>query len=584
MRLDRILQPGLGCIGQQVPHPEQAGTHQDLRPGAGPGIDHRGQGDLAFLVALVFDVIRPPGLGYPVPIIQHLHVIQNREIARVDDVEKAQGPTFEQDLQHLVLPPAPGVLHGIGFVPFRPHVRSRNDFTPGIDFIRPDGVAQPVSHDVEVKSSIGVSLLDDQGAHPADTVGAQLLVGHQGPGYRGLGDGEIDLPVKPVDPSSQTVPVVFQFQLGRLEEIRIPDSPQDHAGKRLNLSGQVDQIHLRRFVQGCIDPPTHIVGSSHRKGFLACKGGRLAGKGQGSGHVILPGALGRGHSFEVAGGVREDLLHGQAQTPGVGRQHVLDIIVRLPRGIVEGSHAEGRGPAVVARQIQGEHQIKIDALPCGYALAKIFAAPAVAVEEIVDPGQTFEMSRSSQKQHRVVGMVALENLRELQQGDDTGGALRPGGESGHHGNGVVVCLYNDDLVFPVLRSLAALGRQRRFPPRQPPVDIAGFHRLPVHPGVQVHLDRPPAGAGQQILGILPLDPEARNIDGNLQEFVRGLLPADESIVEKDDCPGAQGNRIQEILAAVEVEQDDAAFHRLPIQFLQFSLAAVDQGAAHPAPR
>ena len=180
--------------------------------------------------------------------------------------------------------------------------------------------------------------------------------------------------------------------------------------------------------------------------------------------------------------------------------------------------------------------------------------------------------------------MALEHLRELQQGDDTRGALRPGGESGNHGDGVVICLYNDDLVFPVLRSLATLFRQRGSLSRQPPVDIAGFHRLPVHPGLQVHLDRPPAGTGQQIPCILPLDPETGNIDGYLQEFVCGLLPADEPIIEKDDGPGAQGNRIQVILAAVEVEQDNAPFHRFSIQFLQISPSSVDQGAAHPALR
>ena len=48
------------------------------------------------------------------------------------------------------------------------HIRCRDNLTVGIEFVRADGIIQPVAHDVKAEAARVVSLLRDQGADSAD--------------------------------------------------------------------------------------------------------------------------------------------------------------------------------------------------------------------------------------------------------------------------------------------------------------------------------------------------------------------------------------------------------------------------------
>ena len=58
------------------------------------------------------------------------------------------------------------------------HVRCRDDFAVGIEFVCTNRVAQPIPHNVKAEAARVVGLLRDQGTHPTDRVRAELLIGH----------------------------------------------------------------------------------------------------------------------------------------------------------------------------------------------------------------------------------------------------------------------------------------------------------------------------------------------------------------------------------------------------------------------
>ena len=444
------------------------------------GVDHGCQGDLALLGALVLHVVGAPRLRYPVPVVEHGHVVEHRQVLRIDDLEQAQRPALEHHLQHLVFPPAPGMLHRIGLVALLAQVGRGDDLAPRVDLVRLDLVAELVAHDVKEKASFCVGLVHDQGAHPADAVVAQLLVGHQGLRHRCLGHGEVDVPVEPVGRALQAVAVVLEFQLGRLEQVWVARGPHHHAGQRLDLPRQLVHVHEFGQVQRRVYPLPRVVGRGHGQRLLAHEGRRLASETQGNRHVVLPGALGRGQSLHMPRGVGEDLLDRQTQPLRVGRQHELDIVVSRPLGVVEGAHAKGGGPSLVARQIEREHQVEVDALVFGHALPEVLAATAVAVEEVVDTGQSLEVRRSGQEEHRIVRPVLREHLGQVEQGDDARCILGARGQGRHHRDGVVVRLDDDHLFVPLLGLLAALFRQPFPRTGQPAVEVAPFYLFPVH--------------------------------------------------------------------------------------------------------
>ena len=244
------------------------------------------------------------------------------------------------------------MLGRVRLVALLAHVRCRDDFAVGIEFVRADGVAQPIPHDVEAEATRVVGLLRDQGAHPADRVRAELLIGHQRLRHWLLGHGKIDVAVEPVDRARQAVAVVFQFQLGRLEQLGVAAGPRQHGRKCLDLPSEVLHVHRLRQVERRVDPLARVIGRGKGEGLLTDKGRGLAGKGQRNGHEVFPRALGRGNALVVARGVAKGLFDRQTQPLGIGRQHVFDVVVSAPLGIVEGAHAKAGRAVGVARQVQ----------------------------------------------------------------------------------------------------------------------------------------------------------------------------------------------------------------------------------------
>ena len=146
--------------------------------------------------------------------------------------------------------------------------------------------------------------------------------------------------------------IVFQFQLGRLEQFGVAASPRQHGRERLELPSKVLCIHRLRQVERRVDPLARVIGRGKGEGLLADEGRSLAGKGERDGHEIFPRALGRGNALVVARGVAKGLFDRETQPLGIGRQHVFDVVVSAPLGIVEGAHAKAGRAVGVARQIQ----------------------------------------------------------------------------------------------------------------------------------------------------------------------------------------------------------------------------------------
>ena len=146
--------------------------------------------------------------------------------------------------------------------------------------------------------------------------------------------------------------VVFQFQFGRLEQFGVAASPRQHGRECLDLPREVLHVHRLRQVEWRVNPLARVIGRGKGEGLLTDEGRSLAGKGQRNGHEVFPRAFGRGNALVVARGIAKGLFDREAQPLGIGRQHVFDVVVSAPLGIVEGAHAKAGRAVGVARQIQ----------------------------------------------------------------------------------------------------------------------------------------------------------------------------------------------------------------------------------------
>ena len=174
----------------------------------------------------------------------------------------------------------------------------------------------------------------------------------------------------------------------------------------------------------------------------------------------------------------------------------------------------------------------------------------------------------------------LERLNQLQHRHDARRVFRARRQRRHHRNGVVMGLEDDDLIPPLLDLLALAARHVFGQAGQHGDKVARLDPLPVHARYEIgpHFAAL-LGLAAQDLGVVALDPEAGDVDGDLEEFFGGFGPGDATVVVEQNRAGPQRPRLDEGVAGAEAHQRDGAVDLDPVELVQPAATQVNQMAA-----